>query len=464
MSNEKTLIRDYTSGPVARQLLSFSGPFMLSNLLTSAYNIVDMMVVGRFVGAAGLSAVSVGTEIIHLFTFITMGFCNAGQVIISQYVGGKDRESLSKIFGTLFSFVLFLSLILTAVGLLGRNLWMRLMNVPAEALVLCRQYTVCCTSGMLFLCGYILVSAILRGMGDSKRPMIFIAVASVLNVVLDLILVSAGLGAFGAALATVIAQGVSFLLSLLFLWKNRRNLGFRFRRRMFIPDPSQLWLLMKMGIPMTIQTCAINISSLFIISRINTYGVTASAVTGVGQKLCTLASIITLALHQAGATMVGQNFAARQFDRVQKILGLALAIGLAFTAMLSAAIVLWPEQIFAMFNDDPAVLVMCHDYVPIAVLNLLAFACRSPSFALCNGIGFPALNFVLGIFDGVILRIGLGVMLGDWLGMGIRGYWLGAAIAGYAFFIGMLPYYLSGMWKRHRPITMTQANAAGFGE
>jgi putative MATE family efflux protein len=449
--SEKSLIKDYTSGPVTRQLLTFSWPFMLSNLLQTAYNLVDMIVVGQFVGAAGLSAVGIGADLLHLYTFIAMGFCNAGQVLISQYVGLQDKNSVSRMVGVMFTFVLGLSLVVTAVGLAGTNLWMGLLNVPAEALTYCTQYTVCCTAGLFFIFGYTMISAILRGMGDSKRPMIFIAIASVLNVALDLILVGCGMGPLGAALATVIAQGVSFVISVVYLWKKRRELGFDFQLAYLRPDGHNLQLLLRLGVPMTIQTCAISISALFVSSCINTYGVTASAVTSVGSKLSTIGSIVTQALSQASATMVGQNFAARKFDRVQKALTASLVIGALFAAFLSFFIILWPEQVFALFNDDPAVLAMSHAYVIIAVMNYFSWACRGPSIALCNGMGFPTMNFVLGIFDGVVMRIGLCLLLGEVFHMGIQGYWLGSAAAGYAFFLVMFPYFLSGKWKKHAP-------------
>ena len=422
MSERKTMIQDYTSGPVTRQLLAFSWPFMLSNLLQTAYNLTDMVVVGQYVGAAGLSAVSIGAELLHLFTFIAMGFCNAGQVLISQYVGLGDRRSVSKIVGVMFTFILSLSLVITAVGL-------------------------------FFIFGYTMVSAMLRGMGDSRRPLLFIAIASVLNVALDILLVRAGMGPLGAALATVIAQGVSFATSILYLWRRRQALGFEFVVRDLIPDRHNLLLLLKLGIPMTLQSCAISISALFVSSRINVYGVTVSAVTGVGQKLSTVASIITLALSQAGATMVGQNFAAKKFDRVQKVLADAILIGLAFAAILSAVLIAWPERVFALFNSAPEVLAMSRAYVLIAVLNYFGWAVRGPSIALCNGMGFPALNFVLGLFDGVVMRVGLCLLLGETLAMGVQGYWLGSSLAGYAFFLVMFPYFLSGKWKDHRPPT-----------
>jgi len=447
----RSLIKDYTEGPVTRQLLAFAWPFMLSNLLQTAYNLVDMVVVGQFVGPAGLSAVAIGADLIHLSTFIAMGFCNAGQVIISQYVGLGDRASVTKIVGTMFSFILGLSLVVSAAGLAGMELWLRLLNVPPEALAYCRQYTVCCTAGLLFLFGYTMVAAILRGMGESKRPMIFIAIASVLNALLDLLLVGLGMGPLGAAAATVAAQGVSFIVSVVYLWKKRAELGFAFAVRDLVPDGRNLRLLLRLGVPMMIQSCAISISALFVSSRINVFGVTASAVTGVGQKLSMIASIVTLALSQAGATMVGQNFAARRFDRVRRVLTDSIIIGCVFAAVLSAVIIARPEQVFSLFNSDPDVLALCHAYVVVAVMNYFGWACRGPSTALCNGMGFPLMNFILGIFDGVVMRIGLCILLGDVLGMGIQGYWIGSAAAGFAFFLVMLPYFLSGRWKKRAP-------------
>lgn len=447
------LIKDYTSGPVGRQLLVFAWPFMLSNLLQTAYNLVDMAVVGQFVGAAGLSAVSVGTDILHLYVFIAMGFCNAGQVLISQYVGLQDRESVSKIVGVMFTFILGLSVFVAAAGLVGTGYWMRALNVPEEALVYCRQYTVCCTIGLPLMFGYVMVAAMLRGMGESKKPMIFIAVASVINILLDVVLVGLGMGPLGAALATVIAQGVSFVASVVYLWKKRAELGFEFRLHHLKPDRRNLMLLLKLGIPMMIQSCAISISALFVSSHINAYGVTASAVTGVGQKLSSIANIVAMALSQAGATIVGQNFAARKFDRVKRLVYMAAAVATGFAAVLSVIMIACPEQVFSLFSQDPEVLAMSHAYVIIAVLNFFGCATRAPSTALCNGMGFPLMNFILGIFDGVVMRIGLCLLLGEVFRMGIQGFWLGGALAGYAFFMVMFPYFLSGKWKNRAPAT-----------
>ena len=449
--NNGSLIQDYTQGPVARQLLRFAWPFMVSNLLQTAYNLADMIVVGHFTGPAGLSAVSIGGEIIHLYTFLAMGLCSAGQIMISQYIGLKDRPSVSKTIGTMFGFVLAMSLAVTALGLCFNRVFLGWLNVPEEAWESCLAYTSCCTAGCFFIYGYNMVSSTLRGMGDSKHPMLFITAAAVLNVGLDLPFVSGGMGAFGAALATVIAQGVSFLGALVFLYRRREDLGFDFRPRSFLPERRTLGLLIRLGVPMMLQSCAISISSLFVTSFINAYGVVVSAVTGVGSKLSTVASIITLALSHAGATMVGQNFAAGRFDRVRRILWISWGVGGVFAALLSGAVLLWPEPVFALFNDDPAVLAMSRSYAPVAVINFFGWALRGPSAALCNGMGFASMNLVLGVTDGVVMRIGLCLLMGVTLGMGINGFWYGSALAGWTFFLVMFPYLLSGRGEKRRP-------------
>lgn len=449
---DNSLIVDYTKGPVTRQLLRFAWPFMLSNLLQTAYNLADMIIVGQFNGASGLSAVGIGGDLIHFYTFIAMGFCNAGQVMISQYIGLKNREAVSRTVGTMFGFVLLLSFAVMALGLGFNRVFLGWLHVPPEAEAQCLAYTTCCTAGCFFIYGYTMVSSALRGMGDSKHPMVFIAIAAGLNVLLDLLLVGLfDMGALGAALATVVSQGFSFGCALVFLYKRREQIGFDFRLRSFIPRGRMLATLVKLGIPMMLQSCAISISALVVSSFINVYGVTVSAVTGVGNKLSTVASIVTLALSYAGGTMVGQNFAAREFDRVKKILYDSWLIGGVFVAVLSAVIALWPEQVFALFNNDPEVLEMSHAYVPVAIIQFIGWALRGPAMALCNGMGFVAMNFTLGILDGVVVRVGLSVLLGIVCRMGIQGFWYGSAIAGSTFFVVMFPYLLSGKWKKRKP-------------
>lgn len=444
-----TLIRDLTQGSVTRLLLIFAFPLLCSNLLQTVYNMVDMIVIGQFVGREGLSAVSIGGDVLHFLTFLVMGFSNAGQVILSQYIGAGNRDRIRGTIGTMFTVTFISAVGLTIVCYLGLDAFLHAMNTPAECFDYARQYGLTCVLGLVFIYGYNLVSAILRGMGDSKHPFIFIAVATVVNLVLDLVFVAGlGMGPFGAALATVIGQGVSFLWAIFYLYRHKESFGFDFKPASFKPDPEVLPKLIRLGLPMILQSAAINFSMLFVNSYINSYGVVASAVTGVGNKLGSITAVVTNALSTAGSSMVGQNLGAEKYHRVPKIIGVSMVIDLAFAALLSFLTICFPRTIFGLFNSDPQVLDMSMTYIPVAVLLYVGFAMRSPFFALINGSGNAKLNLIVGLLDGVICRVGLAMLMGLAMGMGIMGFWLGNAFAGYMPFLIGGVYFLTGKWKR----------------
>lgn len=444
-----TLIRDLTQGSVTRLLLIFAFPLLCSNLLQTVYNMVDMIVIGQFVGREGLSAVSIGGDVLHFLTFLVMGFSNAGQVILSQYIGAGNRDRIRGTIGTMFTVTFISAVGLTIVCYLGLDAFLHTMNTPAECFDYARQYGLTCVLGLVFIYGYNLVSAILRGMGDSKHPFIFIAVATAVNLVLDLVFVAGlGMGPFGAALATVIGQGVSFLWAIFYLYRHKESFGFDFKPASFKPDPEVLPKLIRLGLPMILQSAAINFSMLFVNSYINSYGVVASAVTGVGNKLGSITAVVTNALSTAGSSMVGQNLGAEKYHRVPKIIGVSMVIDLVFAALLSFLTICFPRTIFGLFNSDPQVLDMAMTYIPVAVLLYVGFAMRSPFFALINGSGNAKLNLIVGLLDGVICRVGLAMLMGLAMGMGIMGFWLGNAFAGYMPFLIGGVYFLTGKWKR----------------
>ena len=214
----KTMVKDLTTGNVTKLLLSFAFPLFISNALQAVYNIVDMIVVGQYIGGAGMSAVSIGGDILHLLTFVAMGFSSAGQVLIARDVGSKRLDQVQKTIGTMFTFLLSISVLVSIGCYFIRFDILRWINTPAESYAFTMDYTVTCIAGLFFIYGYNIVSAILRGMGDSRRPFIFIAIAAMLNIVLDIVFVAGcGMEVFGAALATVISQAGSFIISLIYL-------------------------------------------------------------------------------------------------------------------------------------------------------------------------------------------------------------------------------------------------------
>ena len=444
-----TIVRDLTQGSVTKLLLVFAFPLLCSNLLQTFYNMVDMVVIGQFVGKNGLSAVSIGGDVLHFLTFLVMGFSNAGQVILSQYIGAGQHDRVKGTIGTMFTVTFLMAVLLSVFCSIFLDDFLHLMNTPKECFDLARDYSFVCILGLVFIYGYNLVSAVLRGMGDSKHPLMFIAVATIVNLVLDLVFVAGfGLGPKGAALATVIGQAVSFLWAIFYLYQHKEAFGFDFRLQSFRPDREVLPKLAKLGFPMILQSAAINFSMLFVNSFINSYGVVASAVTGIGNKLGSITAVVTNALSTAGSSMVGQNLGAEKYHRVPKIIGISAIFDLAFALFLSIVTVFFPRAIFGFFNSDPEVLDMAMRYIPVAVLLYMGFAARSPFIALINGSGNAKLNLIVGLLDGVICRIGLALLMGLAMGMGIMGFWLGNAFAGYMPFLIGGVYFLHGKSKR----------------
>lgn len=452
---KKALIRDLTVGKITPVLLRFAYPVMLANLLQTAYSMIDMIVVGRFSGNVGLSAVSIGGDVMHFYTFVGMGFATAGQIMISHYVGAGERKALNEVIGTLFTFVFSLGLVFMLAGIIFADGFLKLLNVPEAAYAGAHAYVNCCSLGMVFIFGYNVVSAALRGMGDSKHPMLFICLAAVLNVILDLVFIAGfDMGAFGAALATVIGQGASFVLSLFYLYRNREQFGFDFRLRSFRISRRPMQTILKLGIPITIQTSASSISMLFVGSFVNSYGVVTSAVTGVGNKLNSLALIVANALNTSGASIIGQSFGAGKTDRVKSVFYHVFGFDLIFVTILSACMLCFPAQIFSIFDSSAEVLDMAHVYAPVAAISFMGFAFRSPSLALINGLGHSKINFMMGVVEGFVLRISLAYLLGVVLDLGINGFWYGSTIASYGYGVVVFPYFFSGAWRKRKSVVV----------
>ena len=449
---KQRFITDFTEGNVPKQLLRFATPLLLANLLQAVYNMADMVIVGRVMGSVGLSAVSVGGDVSGFLTFLAMGFSNAGQVIISQYIGAGQRKKVGGFVGTMFTFLTACSLVLSVICLIFRQGILGLMNTPAASWDEALAYSTVCIAGLFFIYGYNMVSAVLRGMGDSRHPFIFIALAAVMNIVLDIVLVwGLQMGAMGAAIATVFSQGFSFVACAIFLWRSRHQMDFEVSFQDFLhPKMEYLSSLTKLGIPMAIKSASIHFSKLFVNSWINSYGVAVSAMAGIVNKLGSICNLISNSVNAAGSSMVGQNVGAQKYERVPRIMTTCFCFTLCSSALMALAVYLFPELVFGIFTDEAAVMAIAMEWLPVSVVLFLGSACRSPMNALINGSGNHKVNFATAILDGIVMRIGLGVLLGLVLHMDYIGFWLGDALAGYTpFFIGLV-YYFTGSWKTRK--------------
>lgn len=447
--NNRTMITDLTQGNVAKQLFAFAMPLFVANALQAVYNLVDMVVVGQVVGGAGMSAVSIGGDILHILTFLAMGFSSAGQVLIAQYVGAGKLNDMKKLIGTMFTLLLGIALVISVVCFVARYPILNILNTPAESYDYTMDYMVTCVVGLVFIYGYNIVSAILRGMGDSRRPFIFIAIAAVLNTVLDIIFVGyLGMAAFGAALATVIGQAVSFIVSIVYLYKNKENFGFDFKPESFRIDRRIVVPLLQLGIPMAIQSAAISLSKIVLTSWINAEGVVYSALTGIYNKLGMMMGIVSNSFTTAGSSMVGQNLGARKYERVPRILGTVLAVGGAIAVVASVLVVAFPDAICAMFTKDADVLAQTEILVVPLVLLFAGGALRSVAFSIINGSGNSKLNLLVAVLDGMIARVCLAAIMGFALGLRCQGFWLGDALAGFVPFLIGGSFFLTGKWKK----------------
>ena len=234
MAEKKEMVKDLTKGSIAKNLITYAAPLLLANTLQAVYNIVDMMVVGQVEGGLALAAVSIGGDIIHLVTFLLIGFTTAGQIMLAQFVGAQKRDEIKRLIGTLFTIVFIIAIAIMVVCFTFGEAFMRILNADPQAMPLAKAYYTTGISGVIFIAGYNTVCSILRGMGDSKRPFYFILIASLLNIGLDILFV-AGFhwSTFGASLATVIGQAVSFIVAIIHLVRNKEEFGFDFKLKSF---------------------------------------------------------------------------------------------------------------------------------------------------------------------------------------------------------------------------------------
>ncbi len=453
IQNGKTAVRSYTDGSIPKQLLFFALPFMASNALQVLYSLVDMLIVGRFVGSFGLSAVSTASQIFTFATMFCLGFSTGGQVLIAQLVGAGKKERISPTVGTLFTVLVLIGLFMSAAILCFRKGILSLLSTPPEAAAMASHYLIVCGIGLLFTFGYNMVSAVFRGMGDSKHPFYFILLASLLNLLLDLLFT--GLfrwGVAGAALATVIGQAVSFLCAITFLYRNQEQFFLSFSPADFKLDRTIFLQLAKLGIPFAIQSCAVNLSMLFVNRLVNQLGVYASAVYGVGVKLDDIVNKLSQAVMHAASPIIGQNIAAGKPERAKRTVYCSWGYCGIFYLIFSVVYLNFCKPMFGLFTDDQEVIALAPVFVSAILWSFPSMVLMRGSNAFVQGIGNASFSMVLGILDGFVFRILLSYGFGIVCNMGLFGFILGYGLASYASTVPATIYFFLGRWKNRKSL------------
>lgn len=449
----RTMTKNFTEGNIKKQLLLFMLPFMASNALQVLYSTIDMVIVGKYVGTAGLSAVAQSSQIVNFAVMVCLGFSNAGQVLVSQAIGAGKREKLNPIIGTLFCLLVMLAFFFSC-GMLGlKPHILDVMNIPPESYDMAMHYLTICGAGLIFTAGYNMVSAVLRGMGDSKRPLLFIVIASVTNLILDILFTGVlGWGVAGAAWATIIGQAVSFLFSARYLYLHKEAFGFDFKRESFRIEKNYAKMIASLGMPMAVQSGFINISMLFVNAMINNVGVVASATFGVGVRIDDIINKVSQGIQHAAMPMISQNIAAKKQKRAKQVVYCAWMYSFTLTVLSMILYVVFGKQLFMMFSDDTAVHAMSRTFISAILWIFPAFAVMRGTGAFVQGIGYARFSMILALLDGVFLRIGLSWLFGIYFNQGFYGFVLGYALAPYGYAIPSMIYFLSGVWKKRKTL------------
>lgn len=351
MTNDKA---DFTQGNILKKLVAFMMPILGALILQAAYGAVDLLVVGRFGSTSGLSAVSTGSQVLNLVTFVVIQFAMGITVLIARYLGEKRPERIGAVIGggavvfTMMSVVLFIAMVGFA-----RPISV-LMQAPAEAVDLTASYVRICGAGIFFIVAYNLLSAIFRGLGDSKSPLLFVLVACIVNIIGDLVLV-AGLhmDAAGAAIATVTAQALSVVFAVMLLLK--KDLPFAITKKDFRLNP-QCRKFLKIGLPLALQEFLTQISFLALCAFVNRLGLEASSGYGVACKIVNFAMLVPSSLMQSMASFVSQNIGAGKKKRAKQSMFTGIGVGLAVGCVVFVLVMFKGDVLCSIFSTDAAVI------------------------------------------------------------------------------------------------------------
>lgn len=440
--------QDLTQGSVGKQLIKFSIPFLLSNLLQAFYSVADMIIVGRLCGTHGITGVNIGSQINILVTGAAFGLAVGGTVLIAQYGGAKKFDEQRKTIGTLFTIYMILSVVFTAVMLLLGDTLLKLLKTPEVAFVEAENYYMICMSGLIFMFAYNVISAILRGMGDSKRPLYFVLIATIVNIIGDIILVGPfKMGAAGAAIATISAQALSVILSLIYLAKNHFFHGYS--KKDFLIDKEKAKMLIKLGLPSSVQQVVVSFSFLTLTALINSLpnADIASACQGIGGKVNSFAILPALAMSSAVSSMAGQNIGAGEIDRAKKTMLTGMGIAFAMSAFVFALVQLFPQTIISLFDTNPEVISIGKDYMRFIALDYIFVP-----FVFCmNGLAIGAgyTNFALfnACFSSILVRVPMAYLIVNLTNLGFNGIGLAMGLASAASVIVGAIFVASEKWK-----------------
>ena len=438
-----TASSDLTQGSIGKKLLRYAVPLVFSSLLQALYNMADMIIAGQLIHEAAISAISNAGQVTHTLTNVIIGLCTGGNILIGQYFGARERDNVRQASVTLFS----AGMILGAALSLGLYFASRgvMTALGAPALEESAEYLRICSVGIVFIMGYNIAAACLRAVGNSRAPMVCILCTALSNVVLDLLFVGPlGWGVAGAAWATVISQGASFLVALGYVLRGRELFGLSLKGLYIRRE--KLKMILKLGLPCAVQMSVASISWLSVTYLVNAYGVAVSAASGVAARIKDFCQLFIIAMCNAASGMIAQCIGARDYDRARKVLYTAMGTTVAMSALLIVLVELFAPAFVSLFSSDAQTLHWAAQNLRIEILGQVFYAVFLVYHALALGAGETWYVLVSSFVNCILVRIVLAVWFNAlW---GVTGIFWACMIAPLSSVPIGVWYERSGRWRK----------------
>ena len=440
-------MKDLSYGNEGRLILKFAIPMLLGNVFQQMYNIVDSVVVGKYVGKGALAAVGTSGPIIFLLVSFIIGVTMGFTVVVSQFFGARQLDNVKKAINTLYIFTFFTSIVVSAGGMMLSRLIFKVIDLDPAIVPDAMLFLNIFLAGLIFLFGYNGTSAILRGLGDSKTPLYFLIGSVGLNIILDLIFVPVfHWGVAGVAWATVISEACAFIVQIIYLNRYHKVVKFSFRDLTF--DREIFMKSIKIGLPTGFQQTFVAAGMVALYWIVNQFGVDANAAYSVAGRIDNFAAMPAMSFAVALSTFVGQNMGANRPDRVKTGLRATLMMTSLISLFISIITVLFGKFLMRMFTNDQVVIDLGGDYLRIIGMFYILFSVMFVINGLLRGAGDTLIPMFISLFSLWIIRIPVAYILANNPGIGVYGIWWSIPIGWLSGVVLFYGYYRMGYWKK----------------
>nr|WP_321451090.1 MATE family efflux transporter [uncultured Carboxylicivirga sp.] len=438
-------MKDLTVGNEAKLIFRFALPMVFANLLQQMYHFVDSIIVGRFIGTEALAALGASSPIFYALIAFIIGIGSGATIVISQYFGAKDIEKVKRAIDTIFIFLFCASIVITFIGISYSHEIFTLLKVDEKVIPMATSYFNVFMLGMIAFFGFSATSSVLRGLGDSMTPLYFMLIATIMNIVLDIVfIVVLKWGIKSVAVATVIAQASAFLAGAVYLTRKHQIISFNIFQFKF--DKELFLKSIKIGLPTGFQQTFVALGIMALIRITNNFGTDVLAAFTAASRVDALAAMPALNLASALSAFVGQNLGAKKFDRIKKGLKATLGMAWGLSLIVMLIVIFFGDHIMRLFTTNTNVIDYGNNYLIIVSSFYLIFSTMFVIHGTLRGAGATLIPMFITLFSLWIIRIPFAVFLSKHFG--VNGIWWAIPIGWSMGLVGSIIYYFTGHWKR----------------